>query len=211
MTPLSQLLRESSRGEHSSAESRPFITRLMAGELDTAAYIAYLANLRPVYQAIETTILRGDARPGTISLWDTRLNRVNSIDHDLAALGVSDGGESLVARAARDYSTYLRSISGRDDIRMIAHHYTRYLGDLSGGQAIGALVGRHYRLEKNQLSFCNFSEIENLVHYKEAYRTTLDEIPLIESERQLLVDEVKAAFAYNQAIFDDLGELQSAE
>lgn len=205
MTPLSQLLRESSRPEHSSAESRPFVTQLMGGELDTQSYIRYIANLTPVYRALESRTHVGTPHPGTEGLWHEGLDRVDSLTNDLRELGVTDEGESLVTAAARSYAEYLTTLSGRDDLRLVAHHYTRYLGDLSGGQAIGALVARHYHLTPAQLSFCDFPAIENIVRFKEVYRETLDGIHVTEIERDMLVNEVKKAFRFNQAIFDALG------
>lgn len=205
MTPLSQLLRESSRPEHTEAETRPFITRLMGGELSVADYIAYLANLAPVYRALEARTHIEDPRDGTDDLWHAGLDRGASINHDLAALGVTDGGESLITPEAIAYATHLETISGRSDLRLVAHHYTRYLGDLSGGQAIGALVARHYGLTPDQLTFCDFPAIDNIVRFKESYRDTLDGIPATDTERVELVAEVKAAFGYNQAIFEALG------
>lgn len=205
MTPLSQLLRESSRPEHTAAESRPFITLLMSGELDVAAYIAYAANLLPVYRALESRTTVGEPVSGSDALWDPSLHRVSALEHDLTALGAHDHGSSLVTDASRNYGIYLESLSGRNDHRLIAHHYTRYLGDLSGGQAIGALVERHYGITPDQLTFCAFTGIDNFVRYKETYRSRLDALALTETDRGNLVAEVKKAFALNQSIFDSLG------
>lgn len=205
MSPLSVLLRESSRPEHTEAETRPFVTMLMGGELTVANYVAYLANLAPVYRALEAQSHSGAARIGTENLWNDGLDRVASIEHDLDALGAVDNGSSALTEEALDYASYLETLGGRADLRLVAHHYTRYLGDLSGGQAIGALVARHYGLSADQLTFCAFPAIDNIVRFKDSYRETLDRIPLDSHDRDLLVDEVKKAFRYNQAIFEALG------
>lgn len=204
-TPLSTLLRESSRPEHMSAETRPFVTRLMAGELDVPAYTRYIANLLPVYRALENQTHFAEPLEGSRELWDERLDRVSSIERDLAALGAGENHDSLVTEASRRYAVHIDSLSGRGDFRLIAHHYTRYLGDLSGGQAIGALVARHYGLSHEQLRFCDFPNIDNIVRYKERYREILDSLELSSAETDSLVSEVKSAFAYNQAIFDEIG------
>ncbi|MBR7503530.1 biliverdin-producing heme oxygenase, partial [Mycobacterium tuberculosis] len=70
---------------------------------------------------------------------DPRLERHERIVSDLTALG---SGDIAVTEAALDYASRLAAIETPE--AMIAHHYTRYLGDLSGGQAIGTLMGRHY-------------------------------------------------------------------
>lgn len=181
----------------------------MGGELNVDGYISYLANLAPLYRSLESRTHIGVPRSGTEELWNERLDRVASIENDLRELGVTDNGASLVTPEATSYSAYLNSLSGRDELRLVAHHYTRYLGDLSGGQAIGALVARHYGLTPDQLTFFEFPGIDNTVRFKEAYRQSLDTIPVTQADRELLVAEVKDAFRYNQSIFDALGRALS--
>ncbi|AMB58042.1 hypothetical protein AWU67_03260 [Microterricola viridarii] len=86
----------------------------------------------------------------------------------------------------------------------MAHHYTRYLGDLSGGQAISRLVARHYAATDEQLAFYRFDGIENHVHFKREYREQLDALPLSDEESAAVVDEALAAFEFNGALFDEL-------
>ena len=49
----------------------------------------------------------------------------------------------------------------------VAHHYTRYLGDLSGGQAIGRLMKRHFGFETNGILFYLFDQIADPKAFKE--------------------------------------------
>ena len=89
-------------------------------------------------------------------------------------------------------------------MRCLAHHYTRYLGALSGGQAIASLVGRHYGAAPEQLGFYRFDAINNIVQYKRAYRDRLNAMSFAQTEVDTLVAEVDAAFTYNGAVFDGL-------
>ena len=205
MLPLSQDLRESTRSQHQSAEMSPFIQGLMRGALSLRDYTRYLINMAWLYEALETTCQRGFPVAGSDALWDERLLRLSSIASDLENLGVSRWRESTEPSGAMaSYIDYLDRLTGRDDPRLIAHHYTRYLGDLSGGQAIAALVKRHYGAHDDQLSFYRFEEIEDLVRFKEFYRETLDGIDLTPEQHQSVVDEAKSAFVHNQSVFDDL-------
>ncbi len=45
-----------------------------------------------------------------------------------------------------------------------ARHCLRCLGDLSGGQAIGALVARHCRVPRGQLAMWDVSDIDRPEH-----------------------------------------------
>ena len=207
MLPTSQLLKEASATQHKEAESSSFVSELMKGELTLADYTRYLANLAWIYEALEEQTLSGDPFPSSDALWDERLLRLSSIEADLRALGVKDWrSEYPASPAVQNYCSTLRRLGGRADYRLIAHHYTRYLGDLSGGQAISALVARHYGATPDQLTFCAFTDIDNLVRYKENYRALLDGLDLTEDQRKELVAEVQQAFELNKELFSDLGQ-----
>jgi heme oxygenase len=202
--PLSQLIRDASRQQHSDAENSTFIARLMKGELNLAAYTRYFANLSWLYSALENQSVTGTPFPSSENLWDDRLERSDSIRSDLEHLGLTDPDSISPTPAMREYVDHINSLSGRADFRLVAHHYTRYLGDLSGGQAIAALVARHYGATEDQLSFYRFDQIPDLVRFKESYRSILDGLQLTPGEREALVDEVKLAFTFNQRVFEDL-------
>jgi heme oxygenase len=210
-TPHSQLMREASAKQHKEAESSGFVTQLMKGELSLDAYAQYLANLAWVYEALEVQTNQGEPFVSSEPLWDERLDRLASIERDLEELGHPHWREEFpTSEALEDYCAQLTRLNGRADHRLIAHHYTRYLGDLSGGQAISALVARHYGATPEQLQFCTFTDIEDLVRYKEQYRANLDGLTLSDSQQDELVAEVQLAFELNKNLFQDLGKLVSA-
>ncbi len=86
-----------------------------------------------------------------------------------------------------------------------AHHYTRYLGDLSGGQAIGRCLDRAFDLDGRGISFYDFSAVGKPKPYKDAYRARLDALGTSPEETERVVAEVKVAFGLNQALFEELG------
>jgi heme oxygenase len=199
---VAALVRAATADDHRNAESRGFITRLMGGELSLDDYTRYLAQYAWVYEALEA---RG-SRPGDPEVFDPKLARFAAIESDLAALGASDWREShppLPATAA--YVAHLRDIAD-DDVRYLAHHYTRYLGDLSGGQAIAALVGRHYGATPEQLSFYAFDlGDEGPVRYKRRYREAMNALALDPAQVDVLIDEARVSFRLNGAVFEALG------
>jgi len=90
-------------------------------------------------------------------------------------------------------------------VRYLAHHYTRYLGDLSGGQAIAALVTRHYGATPDQLGFYRFDVAgDGVVGIKRRYREAMNELALSPDEVGVLIDEVRVSFRMNGAIFEAL-------
>lgn len=205
VTTLSQQLREFTRREHESAENSNFMVDMLEGKLTLADYTQYLINMAWIYSELEKQSSIGEPTPGSEDIWDARLNRLDSITADLEALGVHNWRETTEPnKATRSYMEHLASLNGRTDPRLIAHHYTRYLGDLSGGQAIGALVARHYGATPEQLSFYAFDDIENIVRYKGAYREALDSVVLDDAGMSQVLEEARLAFVLNQRVFEDL-------
>ncbi len=200
---LSSRLRAATTPEHRDTEGRSFITLLMGGELDRSAYVRYLAQYTYVYRALEERA----AQPGDPAfLHDEALRRVPSMEADLEALDEGAWETTMPPLpATQAYVDHLRGLDAADVPRYVAHHYTRYLGDLSGGQAIAALVARHYGIEDHQLAFYRFSQIDSPVRYKRAYRDQLDALELDSAQEATLIAEAKGAFGFNAAIFEALG------
>ncbi|MFC6355095.1 biliverdin-producing heme oxygenase [Luethyella okanaganae] len=197
---VAQHVRESTLDAHRDAEERPFIVALLKGELTLDDYTRYLAQYCYVYQALEARAALSDG-----PVFDPNLARLTAIESDLAALGVVDRQtEHPPLRATSTYAAHLRALPPNDLARYLAHHYTRYLGDLSGGQVIARLVSHHYAATPEQLSFFRFDDIDDIVHYKRAYRAALNKLALSFDEVDALVEEVNAAYHFNSAIFDEL-------
>nr|WP_284295004.1 biliverdin-producing heme oxygenase [Luteimicrobium album] len=209
-TTLSLRLREGTRPEHEQAEASGFVEQLLAGNLDVAAYADLAAQQLAVYRALEaeSTAVRADAR-GARLVFD-ELTRTPSIERDLAFLVGPDWAERIVIRPATlAYVAHLQGVGG-DLARYAAHAYTRYLGDLSGGQIIKRMLERHYGLGPDGLAFYTFDEIPKSKPFKDLYRERLDGLGLDEAEVARAVDEARLAFRLNAAMFADLGAVHCA-
>lgn len=204
---LAAYIRASSSSQHSSTENRSFISELMGGALSLTAYTEYLAQYGWIYEALEAVVARVDVStvPGLDALFDPALVRMQSIENDLVALGAADWRKTHPALdATKAYIEHLQALTEADGVRVLAHHYTRYLGDLSGGQAIAKLVARHYSATPEQLSFYDFATIDSVVLYKRSYRENMNALTLNDAQIEALVAEVDASFSFNGALFDAL-------
>ncbi|GAB2620332.1 heme oxygenase (biliverdin-producing) [Pseudactinotalea suaedae] len=202
--PFSQVLRESTQRAHTAAESSSFVDRLLAGELDAAAFARLMAQLYPVYEAMECSSANDSVRD---RFDDPRLHRLAVLEHDLATLiGPDWRTAEPVLPAARAYAEHVASVSGSTPA-FVGHHYTRYLGDLSGGLAIARRVAQHYGLREGEpgLLFYRFDGIPKPKLFKDDYRRALDTAPWGPVERGEVVAEAERAFAMNAAIFAALG------
>jgi heme oxygenase (biliverdin-producing, ferredoxin) len=87
---------------------------------------------------------------------------------------------------------------------LVAHHYTRYLGDLAGGQVIGRTLEERYHLDGRGLAFYDFPAIGRSVPYRRSYRGRVDALPLTAGEQREVVDEVVLAFGLNRDLLEEL-------
>lgn len=196
------------KAAHDRTESRPFMSELMAGALSVRSYVAYLAALAPVYEELEHQ-LRSTKGEASISLFDhRRLDRHDRICSDLRGFGqhVDKITPSPVTRA---YVDVIRSAAVSPQ-RLIAHHYTRYLGDLAGGQVIARCMSQHYDVPETLLSFYDFSDLGDVVHYRRRYKSLLDLVPWSAGEKREFIDEVSKVFDLNASLFDELASEKSA-
>ncbi|MGW0582342.1 biliverdin-producing heme oxygenase, partial [Streptomyces sp. NPDC002920] len=135
--------------------------------------------------------------------------RLAALERDLAHLrgpGWRTGLSALPATEA--YAARVRECAEEWPAGYIAHHYTRYLGDLSGGQIIRDRAERAWGFERkgDGVRFYVFEEIGNPAAFKRGYRELLDGVHADDLEKQRIISECKRAFALNTALFLALGE-----
>ncbi|MFT4043472.1 MAG: biliverdin-producing heme oxygenase [Gordonia sp. (in: high G+C Gram-positive bacteria)] len=199
---ISDRLRSATAVAHQQAESSTFVGDLMSGRLDAHQYRRLAEQLYFVYVALESVGdgLAGD--PVADAVLDDRLRRAPRLAADLAELGVDPVAVTPLS-ATRRYVEDIES-TRTDAARFVAHHYTRYLGDLSGGQIVAHHIRQHYGLDESALSFYSFDGIDKLKRYKDAYRERIDALPLDGDGVERLVAAAIGAFGHNQALFAEL-------
>ncbi|HYQ73924.1 biliverdin-producing heme oxygenase [Cellulomonas sp.] len=208
--PLSLLLREGTRPEHEAAEGSTFVEDLLGGRLTTAAYVDLALQLHAVYVALEEVGEEVRRTPAGAGVVFDELARVPAIEADLAHLaGPAWRDRAVPLPATAAYAAAVRA-GGSDVGRYVAHAYTRYLGDLSGGQVIGRMVQRHYAVADEGVGFYAFPAIPKPKPFKDLYRTRVDALDLTEDQRAAVVDEARAAFLHNRALFAALAEVHRA-
>lgn len=204
-TLLSVAVREGSRVEHEAAEGSAFVTGLLAGRVDREGYATYLRRLRAVYAAMESVGRAHVTDPWVAAVHDPALERLDAIDADLAAWS-PEGPVEERTPAVTAYVDRLGATGAWGGL-FVAHHYTRYLGDLSGGQAIGRTLCRTFDLAADGAgtAFYSFPRIPRVKPYKDAYRARLDALAADEEQIDRVVEEVRVAFRLNRALLAELG------
>lgn len=202
--PLSVAVREGSRVDHEAAEGSAFVTGLLAGRVDREGYATYLRRLRAVYAAMESVGRAHRSDPWVAAVHDPALERLDAIDADLAVWSPAGPADERTP-AVTAYVERLEATSDWGGL-FVAHHYTRYLGDLSGGQAIGRTLRGAFDLTGVEgTRFYAFPAIPRVKPYKDAYRARLDALAADDEQVSRVVAEVRVAFRLNRALLDELG------
>lgn len=205
MTSFPASLAQRTRASHSESEGAGFMSDLLRGRGSAEDYVALSAQHWFVYTALERVVDRLSGDPVLATLHHDGLIRVPAIEADLAELiGPDWRSEIAPLPVTKEYVARIEEVADWTG-GVIAHHYTRYLGDLSGGQYIAKAMRRAYGIDKG-LAFYDFAELGDLTAFKDGYRAALDEAPWDESERERVVDEVLLAYDFNTRLFDELAE-----
>jgi heme oxygenase len=183
---------------HLEAERSGIIRELLRGSADRNGYILLLRNLLPAYRAMEQGLAHHRKTPGIGALAHYRLDRAPAIKSDLDALcGRSWQDEIPLLPAGERYARRIAEAAQGSGARLIAHAYTRYLGDLSGGLILQRLLARSLELQPAELSFYDFPRYPDLAALKTDYRAALDRAGNLAGEPEAIVEEGALAFTLN--------------
>ena len=203
--PFSRLVRERSSGSHRDSEGAGFMHGLLKGEATRDDYIALVSQHWAIYEALEGVEPAMREVALVAPFLSPALTRLPALEADLAFLIGDDWREQLqLMPATMAYAARIREVAATWPAGYIAHHYTRYLGDLSGGLHIGRVIGRQFGFETNGIGFYLFDDIADPAAFKDAYRSQLDAAPWAPGEQERVVDEVLRAYDFNTRIFEQL-------
>ena len=209
---FSDTIRSATFGDHERAAVSGFMAALFGRDLPLSAYRQMVAEHHYAYTVLEGS---GDAlvdHPVAGPFVDEALRRLPALEADLVSLAGADWRDELVPCAATvAYCERMSEVCVASPERFVAHHYTRYMGDLSGGQMIGELARDVYGLAPGAgAAFYEFPGIADTFAYKEGYRRRLDTAAWSPDERDALLDEVRIAYGLNTDVFADLGRTLAA-
>ena len=212
VTPFSQALRERTWSGHSDSEGAGFMTDLMKGAGTREDYIALVAQHYFIYEALESAEAVFAADAVVAQFATPRLTRLPALEADLEYLLGADWRERIAPLPTTvAYVDRIRRVATeRWSGGFVAHHYTRYLGDLSGGQFISRVMQRRFGFESNGVGFYLFDEIADPQEFKQTYRDELDRVEWDAAERERVIDEVLLAYRFNTELFDDLARAKAA-
>ncbi|MCK2218919.1 biliverdin-producing heme oxygenase [Actinomadura sp. ATCC 31491] len=194
-------------GDHQSAESEGYLSELMAGRLTEHEYGEMVAQHYFAYVALDGVSRALADHPVAGAFVFPELYREPALERDLSTIyGPSWRDRISPSKSTRTLVARIQQVADWP-CGYVAHHYTRYLGDLSGGQFIRMELQKIYGYGKGGgVDFYFFDELGSLPRFKNEYRARLDTLglDLDERERRRMIREVKLAYQLNTEVLTEL-------
>ncbi|ARV59655.1 heme oxygenase [Nostocales cyanobacterium HT-58-2] len=205
---LAQKLRCGTQQAHTAAENVGFMKCFVKGVVDRDCFAKFLGNLYYVYSELEAALEHHKDHSLIGPLYFRELNRKANLEKDLKFYYGSNWREQITpSKAAQTYIARLHELSAIEPELLIGHAYTRYMGDLSGGQMLQKVVQSVLKLSAYEgTSFYNFEQIPDKRAFKEKYRQALDSLPIDDATADQIVAEANNAFRLNMQMVQELEE-----
>ena len=199
-------LKTETKKSHTAAENTKFVGSFLRGVISKESYRQLVANFYFIYRAMEEEVDKLKDHPIVGQVRFELLNRTNSLERDLRYY-YGPMWRTLITptEQCQRYVNRIREVAEDDPELLVGHHYTRYMGDLSGGQILRGIAEKAKNLKDNEgLWFYEFEGISDKKGFKTQYRNTLDGLPINQSQANAIINEANYAFRLNMYMFDEL-------
>ncbi len=203
---LAPMLREGTKKSHTMAENVGFVKCFLKGVVEKKSYRKLVTNLYFVYGAMEEEMTKLQNHPVISKIYFPELNRKESLERDLYFYyGANWREEIAISEAGQAYVDRIKEVAESEPELLVAHCYTRYLGDLSGGQILKKIALKAMNLNDGEgTTFYEFKDIPDEKEFKNKYRQAMNDLPIDQETAEKIVDEANAAFGRNMELFKEL-------
>ena len=203
LTTFSKKIKKDTSKSHSMAENTGFVTNFLAGVVSKDSYKQLIADFYFIYSALEEQVEKFKDDPFIAPIAFDELKRVPALEKDCEFYWGENWRNTISPTdACKNYVKRVKKINAKF---LVGHHYTRYLGDLSGGQILKNIANKSMNLNGEGLAFYEFEGISNPGNFKNRYRTALDNLPITWSDGELIINVANYAFKLNMDVFDEIG------
>lgn len=208
--PFSAVLRWATWSAHDEAESGELEQALVNGRLRPPVYADLLAQTWAIYREIEALAPTVADHPVAGVFVRPEVARTECVERDLTYYCGPDWRDEIAILPITDeYVARIRHVSTADPTYWIAHGYTRYLAELSGGLEIDKAITAAYGLQQDGRWLYTFDLGEGIdpKTWKNAYRQLLNLLDLDISTKLALIEEALVAYEFTIAVNDELVRL----
>lgn len=210
---LSELLKDGTKEAHDRAENTQFVKDFLKGNIRRELFKLATTALYFTYSALEEEMDRNKDHVAFAPLYfPTELHRKKALTRDMEYFFGEDWEERVeCSQATQKYVERIHHVGQHEPELLVAHAYTRYMGDLSGGQVLKKVAQRALKLPSTGegTQFYLFENIDNAQKFKQFYRARMNALDLNPETKEKIVEEANKAFEYNMQIFNELDQAGS--
>lgn len=179
---------------------------LVRGRLPRERYAQLLRNLHGLYSALEGALQQQPAHAAWACVDHPAQHRCAALEDDLLLLyGAAWARDLPLAAATTAYVARLQQLGSSASSALVAHVYTRSLGDLHGGQLLRPRVARMLGLPVGRgTAFYDFGPDATVLALRQRLRDALASLPATAAEADGIVAEAGWAFGQHVTLFNEL-------
>ncbi|KAM8930154.1 heme oxygenase 1 [Pelodytes ibericus] len=208
---LSEALKEETKEVHEQAENTELMKNFQKGLVSLEEFKLVISSLYFVYEALEEEIERNKDNSAFSPLYfPLELHRKDALEQDLDYFYGPQWRKKIpYPQSTKNYVNWLHHVGQKEPELLVAHAYTRYLGDLSGGQVLKKIAQKALQLPVTGegLAFFTFDNVSNATKFKQLYRSRMNSLDIDTATKQRIVQEAKTAFLLNVKVFEELQNL----
>jgi heme oxygenase len=202
---LAFMLDDGTRKSHSVAQNSAFVTGFFKGLSSRDSYAKLLTSLYFVYLAMEEAF--DTTTESMVTKMDcTELRRIQALSDDMEYFYGKEWKSKIVPSVAtQKYVSRVKEVAQECPRLLIAHQYTRYLGDLFGGQMMGSMANKSLDLSYGKgTAFYTFEGIKDTRDFINKWYRELNELDLTDQEKEDIVNEANLVFDFNIDILNEI-------
>ncbi|CAL9693312.1 unnamed protein product [Knipowitschia caucasica] len=208
---LSEMLGAGTREIHEKAENSQFVKDFLRGNICKELFKLGVVALYYTYTALEEEIEKNKDHPDFAPLYfPSELHRHDALTRDIEFFyGPEWKSQISCSEATKLYVERIHKVGQEDPVLLVAHAYTRYMGDLSGGQILKKVAQRALKLPPTGegLEFYHFEGIHSAKAFKQLYRSRMNELELDIDTKKKVVAEAVEAFILNIQVFEEIDKV----
>ena len=206
ISDFSKQLKEGTKKSHTMAENTSFVASFLRGVVDESKYRQLIANFYFIYHALESEMDLNKDNPFVGPMRLNGLERHDVLIKDCEYFYGDNWRDTIrPTEETQKYVNRIHEVAKNNPELLIAHHYTRYMGDLSGGQILRGIAAKSLNLKDNEgLWFYEFDKIDDKKAFKNTYRNVLNNLRINQSQANAIITEANFAFRLNMYMFDEL-------
>ncbi|KYO36401.1 heme oxygenase 1 [Alligator mississippiensis] len=210
---LSESIKEATKEVHEQAENTEFMKKFQKAEVSLQEFKLVTASLYHIYSALEEEIERNKEHPAYAPVYfPAELHRKDALEQDLEYFyGPVWREEIPCSQATQKYVERIHYVGQHEPETLVAHAYTRYLGDLSGGQVLKKIAQKALQLPVTGegLAFFTFDGVSSATKFKQLYRSRMNSIEMDPATKDKVLEEAKNTFLLNIQLFQELQKMMS--